>query len=153
MNALCHKGVLAEDKLFATLGTSVGRLTISPDDIHYQTYLVNDTIGFISDLPPSLIQAFASTLEDSIQSQILLHVVDASDTYKDHKIKVVQDILSDIGAQQTVIYVFNKIDRLTSDQLDTMRLAYKHYDPIYCCTFDKSGLDDLKKRICCIDFA
>ncbi len=85
---LQRKGVLAEDKLFATLGTSVGKMWIAPvidDDVHERIpgreILVNDTIGFIRDLPPSLIAAFRSTLEDSIEADILLHVIDAGDPW------------------------------------------------------------------------
>jgi len=78
---------LAEDKLFATLGTSVGKMWIAPplpdSEEHQEVYqkgtevLLSDTIGFIRDLPPELIDAFASTLEDSIESDILFHVIDA----------------------------------------------------------------------------
>jgi GTPase len=103
-NALTHKGVLAEDTLFATLGTSVGKVWLTnllgkgggtsttsdgglavsetpipptPFSQGGKTALLNDTIGFIRDLPPDLIAAFTSTLEDSIESDLLLHVVDA----------------------------------------------------------------------------
>lgn len=61
-----------------------------------QEILINDTIGFIRDLPPDLIDAFSSTLEDSVYSQLLLHVVDASDEYLDEKIQIVDDILEKI---------------------------------------------------------
>jgi GTP-binding protein HflX len=58
--------------------------------------LLNDTIGFIRDLPPKLIQAFSSTLEDSIESDLLLHVIDASDPFVQERIDVVNDILDNI---------------------------------------------------------
>ena len=61
-----------------------------------KTFLINDTIGFIRDLPPNLIEAFSSTLEDSIEADLLLHVIDANDPKLDEKIKVVDDILAQI---------------------------------------------------------
>ena len=82
LNGLTRKGILAENKLFATLGTNVGNLY--------------DTIGFIRDLPPQLIKSFASTLEDSIESDLLPHVIDASDPYLEERISVVHEILEKI---------------------------------------------------------
>lgn len=77
-NTLTRKGVLAEDKLFATLGTSVGKAYLpNRDNTSGTEVLLNDTIGFIRDLPPDLIAAFRSTLEDSVESRLILHVVDA----------------------------------------------------------------------------
>lgn len=118
-NALTKKWVLAEDKLFATLGTSVWKMFV-PAKYNEQTgayippkeVLINDTIGFIRELPPKLIDAFKSTLEDSIESDLLLHVIDASDEKFHLKIDVVEEILSNIWAKQPQIYVFNKIDNL-----------------------------------------
>lgn len=100
MNALTHKGVLAEDKLFATLGTSVGKMYVAPADPEScergTEILVNDTIGFIRDLPPDLIAAFSSTLEDSIESDLLLHVVDAGDPKVYEKMAIVDETLEKI---------------------------------------------------------
>jgi len=111
-HALTGKDVFVEDKLFATLGTNVGQLYIPAESGKGETILINDTIGFIRDLPPELITAFKSTLEDSIESQLLLHVIDASDPLRQDKIQVVDDILDQIKAQQPRIYVFNKSDLL-----------------------------------------
>lgn len=152
MNALCHKGVLAEDKLFATLGTSVGRVDVQVSETQYQTMLVNDTIGFIADLPPNLIEAFQSTLEDSIQSQILLHVIDAHDGHIVEKMQVVDQILSDIGTHQPRIYVFNKIDLLTSEQINLLQSQYTQYHPLFVSSHHKIGLEQLKKHILSFDF-
>ena len=77
--------------------------------------LVNDTIGFIRDLPPDLIAAFTSTLEDSITSDLLLHVVDASDPWCAHKIAIVDATLHQIHADQERLYVFNKCDLLSDE--------------------------------------
>jgi GTP-binding protein HflX len=98
LNTLTKKWVLAENKLFATLGTHVGKMYLFTDMEKgiWQEILLNDTIWFIRDLPPKLIDAFSSTLEDSIESKFLLHVIDASDTFVQERIRVVNEILDDI---------------------------------------------------------
>lgn len=78
--------------------------------MHPREILLNDTIGFIRDLPPDLIAAFRSTLEDSIESDLLLHIVDAHDPWIEQKIKLVDDTLFQIGANQEKLYVLNKCD-------------------------------------------
>ncbi len=93
--------------------------------------MINDTIGFIRDLPPDLIEAFSSTLEDSIHSDLLLHVVDASDAHIDEKIEVVDSILTKIGATQTKLYVFNKIDLISDSQQENLRKKYEYLRPIF----------------------
>lgn len=164
LNTLTWKWVLSEDKLFATLGTSVGKLIITPPDhtslppqsrgiegeynyVKPLEILLNDTIWFIRDLPPDLIKAFASTLEDSIESDLLLHVVDASDKKIDEKIKVVDDILDSIKAIQPKLYVFNKIDLLSSTELKELKKSFKSLKPIYVSSYEKIGLEELKKSI------
>ncbi|MCP4523606.1 MAG: GTPase HflX [Candidatus Gracilibacteria bacterium] len=136
-NALTKKGVLAEDKLFATLGTSVGKMFIEAKYneetgayIPPREILVNDTIGFIRELPPKLIDAFTSTLEDSIESDLLLHVIDTSDEKFEIKIKVVEEILTSIGAKQKSLYVFNKIDELDNGEyiIDQGKESEKKYN-------------------------
>jgi len=132
LNALTKKWVLSEDKLFATLGTSVWKMWIQPKNQKEGVYtkgtevLLNDTVWFIRDLPPELIDAFASTLEDSIESDILFHVIDASDSKVEEKIQVVEDILDKIGAQQPRIYLFNKIDMISLEKIK--QLKKRHQD-------------------------
>lgn len=109
--------------------------------------LVNDTIGFIRDLPPGLIQAFASTLEDSIEADLLLHVIDASDPKLEEKIQVVDDILENIKATQKRMYVFNKTDLLTQEQIDDLRVRFLDFNPIFISTYNGSGIGDLKQII------
>lgn len=127
MNALTHKGVLAEDKLFATLGTSVGKMYVAPSDPEScergTEILVNDTIGFIRDLPPDLIAAFSSTLEDSIESDLLLHVVDAGDPKVYEKMAIVDEALEKIGAKQKRLFVFNKIDACPPERVMELKMA------------------------------
>ncbi len=156
-NILTKKWVLAEDKLFATLGTSVGKVWIENDsqiDDTYSTYspqwndiLINDTIGFIRDLPPTLIQAFTSTLEDSIESDILFHVIDASDLWIDEKIEIVEETLRQIGAKQPRWYIFNKIDLISEEQKNALKEKYINLDPIFLSAHSERWIDTLKKRI------
>lgn len=163
-NALTKKGVLAEDKLFATLGTSVWKMWLPTPDGRGKDFLINDTIGFIRELPPKLIEAFKSTLEDSVESDLLLHVIDASDPKFEVKIKVVDEILQSIWANQKRLNIFNKIDELEqweftiwewenekkySSKLDYLKEKYSDFDPIFISASKKSGLEELKEKIVC----
>lgn len=168
-NTLTKKWVLAEDKLFATLWTSVWKMFI-PASYEEETgkyippreVLINDTIWFIRELPPKLIEAFKSTLEDSIESDILLHVIDASDPKLATKIKVVEEILESIWAEQKRINVFNKIDSLLwlefkieidwvekiySDKLEYFKEIYSHLNPIFISASAVIWIDELKEKI------
>jgi GTP-binding protein HflX len=124
MKRLTGKDVLIEDKLFATLGTNVGQLYIPSMTGKGKTILINDTIGFMRDLPPSLISAFRSTLEDSITADHLLHVIDATDPLMEDKIQVVETILYEIWATQPLTLVFNKIDLLPPIALELLQTSY-----------------------------
>lgn len=139
-NALTKKWVLAEDKLFATLGTTVWKVWIenphiSLENAHSEnrwiSFLLNDTIGFIRDLPPNLIAAFTSTLEDSVESDILLHVVDASDLWIADKIQTVENILSHIGAKNPIYAVFNKCDMISPEEHTEIALRFSEKNPIF----------------------
>ncbi len=160
-NALWPKQVLSEDKLFATLGTHVGKMWIqnrqdsnefpldkggrrSPGDL-WQEILVNDTIGFIQDLPPELIDAFTSTLEDSVESDLLLHTIAADDPKILMKIWVVNDILDQIWASQPRLLVFNKMDRCDPDTLAQLRANYP--DAIFVSAVTGDGIEELKQKI------
>ena len=153
MNILTKKWVLSEDMLFATLWTSVGKMYQEPqyDEtwvfLPQKDILINDTIWFIRDLPPSLIKAFASTLEDSIESDILLHVIDASDPKILEKIKIVDDILENIKANQKKIYVCNKIDLVKKENLENLKQKLINYSPIFISTFSLEWIDELKKEV------
>jgi GTP-binding protein HflX len=92
--------------------------------------LLNDTIGFIRDLPPKLIKAFSSTLEDSIESDLLLHVIDAGDPFIDERIQVVNQVLDDIGAKQPRILIFNKIDTIDDKTKQSIQKRYENLDQL-----------------------
>ncbi|MEI7558247.1 MAG: GTPase HflX [bacterium] len=149
LNAMTKKGILAENKLFATLGTHVGKLYImtDPETGQGKEILLNDTIGFIRDLPPKLIKSFSSTLEDSIESDLLLHVIDASDPFIDERISIVNHILDNIGAKQKRIMVFNKIDLLDKTQLAELKKHFPDKGNVWISVKNAVNLEDIKKAI------
>jgi GTP-binding protein HflX len=109
LNALTDSSVLTEDKLFATLDPTSRRLRFPRD----REVIVTDTVGFIRDLPPDLVNAFRATLEELGDADLLLHVVDASDPRHDDQIAAVERILADLGLDgKERVLVFNKADRL-----------------------------------------
>lgn len=115
-NALTRKKNLVENALFATLDSTVGEIYVPALG---EKIVISDTIGFISNLPPSLIRAFTSTLIESIHADIVLHAIDASDPDIKEKINVVDSILDQLGiSKDKVIKVLNKIDMVAPSDLD-----------------------------------
>ena len=109
-NRLTNSHVYADDKLFATLDSTIRRVILPAAG----EAVVADTVGFIQDLPHELVAAFKSTLEETRQANVLLHVVDASDDDNGDKIEQVEDIIEQIGAQEIPsIIVMNKIDEMS----------------------------------------
>ena len=149
LNWLTKKWVLAENKLFATLWTNVGNLYVITDPVtwRWKEILLNDTIWFIRDLPPKLIKSFSSTLEDSIESNLLLHVIDSSDPFVKERISVVHDVLSDIWANQKRILVFNKIDLIDEDRLTELKELFPDEDKVFISVKWNIWLDELKNLI------
>ncbi len=112
LNRLTGAGILAEDKLFATLDPTTRGCALPGGE----TILLTDTVGFIRKLPHHLIEAFKSTLEEARYSDILLHVADCSDAQMDLRLHVVYETLRELGIQDKIIItVFNKIDCLTEE--------------------------------------
>ncbi len=108
MNVLTEANVLAEDKLFATLDTTIRKAVGTSDS----EYLLIDTIGFIQKLPHTLIKSFKATLEELQYADILIHVVDTSNPLRDLQMKTVYDTLKELRCiQKPIITVFNKIDK------------------------------------------
>lgn len=135
MNILCKSEVFAENKLFATLDTTVRKVVI-----HNLPFLMTDTVGFIRKLPHQLVESFKSTLDEVREADVLVHVIDISHPqYEDH-MKTVNETLTEIsGEEKPTVYVFNKIDQ------------YKHVEEG---EFDYTGgnehpiaLEDLKKSL------
>ena len=133
MNLISKSQVFAENKLFATLDTTVRKVTI--DNLYF---LMSDTVGFIRKLPTQLVESFKSTLDEVREADVLIHVVDISHpNFEDH-INVVNETLQQIGAtDKTIILVFNKIDAFTYDK--------KEDDDLTPATKRNLSLDDLKK--------
>ncbi len=109
MRALTGSDVLVENKLFATLDTTVR--TLHPESI--PRVLVSDTVGFIKNLPHGLVASFKTTLEEALDASLLLHVIDAADPGFARQLEVTDEVLAEIGASDVPrIRVFNKIDRV-----------------------------------------
>lgn len=106
MNLLSKSEVLAENKLFATLDTTVRKVVLGN-----LPFLMADTVGFIRKLPHQLVESFKSTLDETRESDLLMHVVDVSHPQFEDHLRVVQETLADIGsADKTIVVVFNKVD-------------------------------------------
>lgn len=122
MNLLAKSDVFAENKLFATLDTTVRKVVIEN-----VPFLLSDTVGFIRKLPTQLIEAFKSTLDEVREADILLHVVDISHEGFEEQMEVVENTLRDIGASDKPVYVvFNKIDNYTYEEYDEFSLEPKN---------------------------
>lgn len=107
LNALTDAGVLAENKLFATLETT-SRSILLPDG---RSVMLIDTVGLISRLPHHLVEAFKSTLEEAAQTDVILHIMDASSEYAELEKKVTEELLADLGCEGIpVVTVLNKCD-------------------------------------------
>lgn len=133
MNLLSKSDVFAENKLFATLDTTIRKVVI--DNL---PFLLSDTVGFIRKLPHHLIESFKSTLDEVREAEILIHVVDISHpNFEDH-INVVTETLKDLDAlDKPTIIVFNKIDAYTYTKKDE--------DDLTPATVENYSLDELKK--------
>ena len=159
MNVLAKSEVFAENKLFATLDTTVRKVVIDR-----MPFLLSDTVGFIRKLPTHLIESFKSTLDEARESDLLLHVVDiAHPQYEDH-IASVNKTLSDLGAgDKPTLMVFNKIDlyreRYFDDLLDpadradierdlenNLRETYGH-EVIFVSALTKENMDGLREKV------
>lgn len=133
MNLLSKSDVFAENKLFATLDTTVRKVVIGN-----LPFLLSDTVGFIRKLPHDLVESFKSTLDEVRESDLLVHVVDVSHSNFEDQIKVVEETLNDMGSSdKPVIIVFNKIDSFSyiiRDEFDLTPVRKENY-----------SLTDLKK--------
>lgn len=133
MNLLAKSEVFAEDKLFATLDTTVRKVVIEN-----VPFLLSDTVGFIRKLPTQLIESFKSTLDEVREADILMHVVDISHPNFEEQLKVVNQTLFEIGAKDKPIYlVFNKIDAYHFIEYNEFSVGEK--------TRENYSLDDLRQ--------
>ena len=133
MNLLSKSDVFAENKLFATLDTTVRKMTI--DNL---PFLLADTVGFIRKLPSDLVESFKSTLDEVREADLLVHVVDISHPDFEEQIRVVEETLKELGcAEKPAMLVFNKIDAYT--------WVEKEADDLTPVTKENLTLDDLKQ--------
>ena len=161
MNLLAKSEVFAENKLFATLDTTVRKVII--DNL---PFLLSDTVGFIRKLPTDLIESFKSTLDEVREADLLVHVVDISHPDFEEQIRVVEKTLSDLGcADKPSMILFNKIDAYTftpkdADDLtpatrentplpDLMRtwMAKLGDDCLFISARERENIDELKHRL------
>ena len=132
MNLLAKSDVFAENKLFATLDTTVRKVVLEN-----VPFLLSDTVGFIRKLPTQLIEAFKSTLDEVREADILVHVVDISHPGFEEQMQVVEQTLRDIKADNKPVYVvFNKVDAYTYEEYDEFSLEPKGKNNV--------SLDELK---------
>lgn len=140
-NLLTHKKHLVENALFATLDSTVGEIYIP--QLHTQV-VVSDTIGFISNLPPDLIEAFTSTLMESIHADVILHVIDASDPHIADKIDVVSRILDQLGIpEEKEVLVFNKADSITPLDRDRIMANIHGVSFVFVSAKTQEGIEEL----------
>ena len=141
MNAFTETNVLAENRLFATLDSTVRRHQLENHEV-----LLSDTVGFIRKLPHNLIESFKSTLDEVREADILLHVVDGSSNMAHEYIEVVETTLEEIKAtNKRTLLVLNKVDKMDAEQIAYMRDEY----PGACFVSAERGigLSDLEERI------
>ncbi|PIP49849.1 MAG: GTPase HflX, partial [Caldiserica bacterium CG23_combo_of_CG06-09_8_20_14_all_35_60] len=142
MNRLTDAGAYVENRLFATLDTLVRVGNVVGD---YKVIFI-DTIGFIRDLPHTLIYAFHSTLEEILDAWIAIILVDASDQDFNEKLNTVKETIKELGGENiTQLIVFNKIDKISSEKLDTLKLQYKN--ALFISALSGKGIDELKASI------
>jgi GTP-binding protein HflX len=138
MNAISGSDVLVEDKLFATLDPTTRRI----EQTGGREILFTDTVGFIRKLPHDLVDAFRSTLEEAVLSDVILHVADASSPELDDHLKVTETVLRELGAgNKTRILALNKIDRLTPELKESLNYRYPSGIPVSARSGE--GLDDI----------
>ncbi|HYG17934.1 MAG TPA: GTPase HflX [Ohtaekwangia sp.] len=150
MNLLSGSGVLAENKLFATVDSTVRKVVFGNIP-----FLLSDTVGFIRKLPHHLIESFKSTLDEVREADLLLHVVDLAHPFHDNQIEVVMKTLQEIGAADIpVILVLNKIDLFRKQNpdanLDEMRGSYRQHgfsDVIFVSATANENINGLKQLI------
>ncbi len=146
MNLLSKSKVLAENKLFATLDTTVRKVYF-----YGVPFLLSDTVGFIRKLPHHLVECFKSTLAESRESDILIHVVDASHPHFEDHIKVVKETLQEMGlGERPVITVFNKIDRLEKverERIEAHWMTKTHLPAVCISAKEKYNINQLRSML------
>lgn len=142
MRALTGSEVLVEDKLFATLDTTVRALI--PET--HPRILITDTVGFIKKLPHDLVASFKSTLDEALNASLLLYVVDSSDPTFRSQLKIVDEVLGEVGVLDTpTLLILNKVDLIDADL--KKRLSREFPQAMFLCSKDKKDVAALHERI------
>ncbi|NJN02409.1 MAG: GTPase HflX [Leptolyngbyaceae cyanobacterium RM1_1_2] len=147
LNALTNAEIYAADQLFATLDPTTRRMSAIDAETHEPRPLVlTDTVGFIHELPPSLVDAFRATLEEVTEADALLHVVDLSHPAWQSQIRAVMNILSEMPITPgPILLAFNKLDQVDSD---TLAIAQEEYpQAIFISAQERTGLETLRQRL------
>lgn len=141
LNTLTGAGILAENKLFATLDPTTRKFTLPCGD----EILLTDTVGFIRRLPHHLIKAFKSTLDEAVFADIIIILIDATDPEQEEKTEVCEKLLNELGADgKPVLYVYNKCDYLDTSKI---RLENTNENRIFVSALKGLGLDKLVNRL------
>jgi GTP-binding protein HflX len=147
LNVLTHAEVYTADQLFATLDPTTRKLVITdPETQERKTILLTDTVGFIHELPPPLMDAFRATLEEVTEADALLHVVDLSHPAWESHIQSVMDVLDEMPAiPGKTLIAFNKVDRIDSESLTLAQQQYP--EAVFISATKRLGLDTLRQRL------
>jgi GTP-binding protein HflX len=141
-NALTHAKAYEADQLFATLDTTTRRIWLE----NAGNVVISDTVGFIRDLPHGLVAAFRATLEETVQADILLHVVDSASPRRDEQIAAVNKVLAEIDAAAVPqMLVYNQIDRVPGLEPEVLRDSYGKILNIKVSAFTGAGIDRLRE--------
>ncbi len=144
-NRLTKSNVYADNKLFATLDTTIRKLAL-PNNIEI---LLCDTVGFINDLPHTLLNAFKSTLEEAVRADLILNVCDASDINLNNHISVTEATLNELHVNAPIIRVFNKCDKLDeTNTLSDALLSGNTFSSLFVSALTGKNLDVLVDKIC-----
>jgi GTPase len=147
LNVLTHAEVYVADQLFATLDPTTRRLTVSDSQTQERReLLLTDTVGFIHELPPALMDAFRATLEEVTEADAMLHVIDLSHPAWESHMRSVDDVLADLPAiPGMALLVFNKIDQADDEVLELARQRYP--EAVFISAIQGLGLDNLRQRL------
>ena len=143
MNIISKSNVFAEDKLFATLDTTVRKIVIKN-----LPFLITDTVGFIRKLPTQLVESFKSTLNEITESDLILHIVDVSHPNFDDHIDSVNQILEQIKcAEKPSLLVYNKVDKLNEEELENFKFKENGEINLFISAQNKINIDELKTML------
>jgi GTPase len=147
LRALSGADILVEDRLFATLDSAT---RLVPVGMGYEV-LLTDTVGFIRKLPHHLVASFRSTLEEAREADLLVHVIDASHPEWEEQMHVVDEVLADLDLEAVPrVLAFNKVDRLTHDEEEALKLRVRAFDPtpaVFISALEEGGLEPLLEAI------